>query len=373
MKDVVLTPLEQRLEWLVAAQTTHDNPAAFAHIITQLERELKGLTLSVERFGEQYPMVYGSTRGTRTPKVLFLIHLDVVPEAGSSTCALRVEGDKCYGRGVYDMKFAGACVLEMMHDLAAAGTLQQHDFAVLFTTDEEVGGFEVEKVLATEGFAPGLTVIPDGGEGWTIEHAAKGLLHGKLEAHGRAAHGSRPWEGDNALDHLLFAANELKQYHTDDKDGTTVSINQLYAGKAINQIPDEAILRFDARSFVYEDLTAIDERCQYLAETYGLVYTQEVFGYPCILNEHHDLTQEFIKVMTDFLGRPVSYSQSYAATDGRWFAQFNLPVITLRIRGGDIHGPEEWIMREDLPRFTELLKKFVLHACKIPVEATVRA
>ena len=70
----------------------------------------------------------------------------------------------------------------------------------MFTTDEELGGENGVGELLKHGWSAGLAVIPDGGENWQVESAAKGPLRAEIVClAGRSAHGSRPWEGENAI------------------------------------------------------------------------------------------------------------------------------------------------------------------------------
>ena len=82
-------------------------------------------------------LVATSRKDQKHPKVMLVGHLDVVA-AALDQFELRREDGKLYGRGVLDMKFAVACFLETAVTLK--DRMDEFDFGIMLTTDEEVGG-----------------------------------------------------------------------------------------------------------------------------------------------------------------------------------------------------------------------------------------
>ncbi len=158
---------------------------------------------------------------------------------------LHRDGEKLYGRGVYDMKFAVACYLQLLQ--ALKDQLAELDFAIMLSSDEEIGGSHGVEPLLREGYTAEVCIIPDGGDNWCIEKSSKGGWVVELSAPGRSAHSSRPWEGDNAAEKLLKTLRPILALNTNDQDGVTVILTQLNGGKAINQVPSSASATVDVR------------------------------------------------------------------------------------------------------------------------------
>ena len=64
----------------------------------------------------------------------------------------------------------------------------------------------------------------------------------RLKAKGTAAHGSRPWLGDNAIEHFYQDYLKIKSFFTEQSDdswGKTICLSQIRAGESFNQVPGE--------------------------------------------------------------------------------------------------------------------------------------
>lgn len=353
-----LTTLEQRLSLLVAMPTFTADTATYQKAIDSIGEELRSLGMHTTTELGTHPHLVATTHATKKPKVMFVAHLDVVPEAHGGHCELKVDGDNLTGRGVFDMKFAAACYLELTHNLAESGNLHNYDFGIMLTTDEEIGGEHGVGELLADGWSTELAVIPDGGENWQAESAAKGMLGLELTAPGRSAHGSRPWEGDNAATRLMDMLVELRQsFPYVDHDSLTLSINQISAGQAINQIPDQAVATMDIRAFTVAELQSAKQHVTELAGKYSVEVREVIGGQPMALDLENTHVQTTLKLLEQFRGETIGFSKSFGATDGQWFSGHDIPCFIMRPAGGGIHGPDEWMSRSDLPKFYSFLRQ----------------
>jgi succinyl-diaminopimelate desuccinylase len=364
--------LEQRLALLVQMPTVTSDSAACRAAIQSLSEELGSLGMQVETQLSDHPYLIATTRPTNHPRILLVAHLDVVPPTNGAEHQLRLNGDTLTGRGVHDMKFAAACYLQLAHELHEQGTLGNYDFGIMFTTDEEIGGVNGAAEILNNGWSTDLAIIPDGGENWTVELGAKGLICLQLTAHGRSAHGSRPWEGDNAIDKLVAVLNEIHfKYPYTSQNQLTISVNQISGGQAINQIADSAQTVIDIRAFTAEELKSAEEGIREIADKYSADVEYISSGNPVALDLDDSTVQAALQSLEQFLGRPVEFTRSYGATDGRWFTKANIPSFIVRPQGGDIHGPGEWLLREDLPKFYDFLRLLTDEIALIAVDKTV--
>lgn len=352
--------LEKTLAELVAIPSTSDNAEACNEIITYIERRLLPLGLHIERSAyTPNPWLLATTNGTKAPDILLAAHLDVVPGLPEQF-TLQSDGEKLIGRGTYDMKFAAACYINLFETFSEQ--LRSKNIGMLFTTDEEIGG-DCMPGLLEAGLRPGIVFIPDGGDNWQIEEKAKGFFGIELSTKGRWAHGSRPWEGDNAMHRLMDALSQLRQaYPSDDPMGSTLVVSAIHGGKAVNQVPDYAEGKIDFRSFDTEECSAFILRLTRLAEKYGLEFRIPQSGAPVVFNKEHPSAQSFVHALRDIIGKEVTYKPSFGGSDARYFAAYSIPSIICEPSGGGRHAPDEWILKDDLERYHNLLHHWLLNS-----------
>lgn len=362
-KKDMQTSLETTLANLIAIPSVSENTAACLEIITFVKSEVAALGLHIIESSPDAgrPWFIATTKQTLTPDILLAAHLDVVPGA-TALFTMRHHGDKLVGRGVYDMKLAAACYLEFLKK--HADILHTLNIGLLFSSDEEIGGDSMLDIIAT-GLRPGVIFIPDGGGDWQVEARAKGLFGIKLFASGKAAHGSRPWEGENALHPIMDVVHALRHEHPlKGPDDATLAITGIKGGQAVNQIADSASAHLDFRSFDDQELLRFKERVFELSNEHGIEATIVQSGSPVIFDKHHPAVQPFLHAMEEVRGEPVSYVDSYGGTDARYFAPYNIPCIIMEPHGGGRHAGDEWLKTEDLSTYYTLIERWVLSAAK---------
>lgn len=350
--------LENTLARLIAIPSESMDNVACREIIEYVRSELEPLGVHIGGdASSQHPWLIATTQPTKTPKILLVAHLDVVPAVEDSQYELRKDERKLYGRGVWDMKYAAAGFIELFKNQREQ--LPALDIGVLFTTDEEIGGYQGVREVLRQGWRTELAFIPDYGDEWRIEEKAKGLYSCKLFTEGRSAHGSRPWEGDNAVQKLIPVLHELQtMYSSADHLGPTLSINMLEGGEAMNQIADNASAWLDFRAFEVQEIAEYKALLQRLTKEYNFQYEETVTGHPLTLDKNHPLVKAYLSTL-EAHGITPKYEKSFGATDGRWFAEYDIPCIVTGPHGFGAHGGEEWVARQDLVTFYHLLEHFV--------------
>jgi succinyl-diaminopimelate desuccinylase len=141
--------------------------------------------------------------------VHFNSHIDVV-EAGPGWTFEPFGGEvangRVYGRGTCDMKGGLASSIIACESLIESGLMQSGALEISGTVDEESGGFAGVAYLAERGYfsKPKVhhVIIPEplGVDRICLGH--RGVWWSEVETRGRIAHGSMPFLGDSAINHM---------------------------------------------------------------------------------------------------------------------------------------------------------------------------
>ena len=195
--------------------------------------------------------------------ILLMSHIDVVD--GPDQLFEPAERDgKLYGRGSIDDKYAVALSMvlfrEHLFKARKQGRLTEDlPLGLLITGDEEGGGHkgaeEALKKIRTD-----FCIALDGGNVRKIVIKEKGVLRLKLISRGKAAHGSRPWLGENAIEKLFEDYRAIKAFFQEEGPEhwhRTINFSIIHAGKSNNQVPDLAEAVFDVRYTEKDDMDAL--------------------------------------------------------------------------------------------------------------------
>jgi len=266
---------------------TQNPPGGTINVVEWLEETLEEPSLSVERFevDPEKPNLIATLPGRTDRTLCFNGHLDTVPfdESDWAYDPLGERDDeRIYGRGTTDMKGAVAAIVQVALAYARTGTEPPVTLQFALVSDEETGGDAgLTTLLETTAFDPdacvvGETTARNGRH--SVSVADRGNIWLTLEASGIAAHGSRPMIGENAVDRLTDAIEQLRDDFGQQKlsvdssmddiieesvdfyepEAGAVAARSLYryptinlgiieGGTAINTVPASACARVDIR------------------------------------------------------------------------------------------------------------------------------
>ncbi len=349
---------------LISIKSLATNPQGLRDIVDYCARYLDGLPLNIHRYEKEgKPSLVATFNIGKHPKVFFVGHLDVV-DAEEDQFSPRIEGNRLYGRGALDMKGPDAVMLCLFRRLAEEGI--KPDIGLMLTTDEEVGSENgVKYLLFEEDWSSDFALIPDGGENFQLIIAEKGVLHVKVTARGKAAHGSRVWEGVNALDSLINFYNELKaqfpQEPCDDPEHwhNTINLGKFVGGNSVNRVADKGEMYLDIRFVEPWTSDRMLELIRDKASQFGIEEI-EVISRGEVMNTSPDdpYVAKYRKVASEVLGRGVKLSREHGATDGRFFAEKGIPVVITYPIGANIHGRDEWVDIDSLETLYRIMDAF---------------
>ncbi|MFW9780044.1 MAG: M20 family metallopeptidase [Candidatus Heimdallarchaeota archaeon] len=193
------------------------------------------------------------------PRSLVLTgHLDTVPIGKRSNWTKDPIGAQeldgyVYGRGSADMKAGVAACLGAVKHFNRLSENKDLDYMVTFlgTSDEEIG-LEGAKHAVKSGImnsADFLLVAEP--TGLNVGIAEKAVLWMTIQARGRAAHGSTPEKGINAIEAITDLFPMLRSALPELQDPilgqSTLNIGVIQGGKSANVVPEYAELQCDYR------------------------------------------------------------------------------------------------------------------------------
>ena len=351
-------PLIEVLSDLVSYPTVSGDNIAAARCIGYMEDYLRDRGMHVRlHLSEGFPSIVATTRDTSHPKVLLQAHLDVVP-APDSLFEVHVDDGKLVGRGVFDMKFAGAIFLKLIDELG--DDLHNHDFGIMFTFDEEIGGRNGAGALVEKGYSADVCVLPDAGDNWQIEVNQKGLWICRLLTRGLSAHGSRPWEGDSAILRLIKALDDAEElFEGQNKNTDTLSINEIQGGSAPNQVPANASATLDIRFLDENSHQSIREKLHEIAKNHDAEIETIASIKNCTTDTDNPYVSSFLEIAEEVHGASINTLTSLGHSDSHYFVNVGIPTILLRPDGGAAHSDNEWIDIESLEKYYTLIKRYV--------------
>jgi len=294
---------------------------------------------------------------TEEPALLLNGHLDVVPAKPEDFRPYQKD-NRIYGRGSGDMKAACAVMIEIMKKMASEE--RPPSLGLMLTTDEEIGGFNgVGYLVETRGYRPELALIPDGGRNLaTLAVNEKGVLHLKLKAFGKAAHGSRPFLGENAVDKLIGTYQELRKFIPqlrEQKWQNTMNLGKIQGGEATNKVPDYAEMDLDIRFVGKEDKDKILRQVREVTSDFEILAQ----GPPFVQDENDHFIKDYQRIAEEVLGQELSLYRSEGASDARFFSEVGVPVISTKINCDNIHAEREWVDIDSMERFYDIVLAFV--------------
>lgn len=299
-------------------------------------------------------------RGVKQPRILFCGHLDIVP-CEKNQLRMRRSGTRLIGRGTYDMKGPIAAMASAMRDILHASP--HASVGLLLSGDEEHGGFHGvgDWVQKHSKQLPEVVFIPDGGDGFAAVTEEKGVLNVVVECTGKTGHGSRPWEGRNAIQQASDGIQKLRNAFPDPRGfldwKTSVVPTRFDAGIADNQIPGAARIFLDIRHVPKDAPTSVLRkiaRC-FPKQRIRVMRVGSSFSTPITSRPFRHLRQTYQNV----LGKKLKTMHFPSACDARFFAAHNVPVLLMRPPGGGAHGPDEWTSLPGLEQYAHVLREYV--------------
>lgn len=313
-----------------------------------------GLDVVVEEARPGRPNVVGVLDGRAPGRTLVLCgHLDTVGVEGmASPFDAVVRDGRLYGRGAQDMK--GGVAAMMGAARALAGTLERGRLVVAAVADEEYASLGAEALVATLTADAAVVTEPTDLQ---VAIGHKGFAWVEVETRGRAAHGSRPRDGRDAI---LRMGRVLARLERLDRElqarpphpilGTgSLHASLIAGGRELSSYPDRCALQMERRILTGETLElALDEVMAILADLRAEdpefeAHATMPFGrLPYEMPRDHELTRALTAVLREMGREPVVAGMSFW-TDAAVLGHAGIPSLLFGPSGAGLHSVEEYV------------------------------
>jgi glutamate carboxypeptidase len=302
---------------------------------------------------------------TSAKPVMLLGHLDTVwPVGALQRMPFRIENERAYGPGIFDMKSGIVLMLEALRALNELQLPVRSAVKILLTCDEESGSLSSRALVESEarGCASVFVLepsLPGGG----AKTQRKGMANYDLTTHGIEAHaGLEPEKGASAI---LELARQIQTLHSlnDYANGVTVNVGVVKGGSGRNVVAGVAQAEVDVRFWTMEQgarvMRQIETMQPVLAGT-RLELSGGLDRPPLERTRELAALYEHTRQLAAELGFELAEGAAGGGSDGNFTAALNIPTLDgLGVAGAGAHAAHEHILIDDLPRRAALLVRLL--------------
>lgn len=303
-------------------------------------------------------------------------HLDTVGRAGMTVDPLGGEwrDGKVFGRGSLDMKGGVAAALAALQALTAAGVRLRGDVILAGVADEEYASIGTEALVKEYTADAAVVCEPSGLE---IGVAHKGFAWISVEVQGRAAHGSRP---DLGIDAIVKAAKVLSGLEVLQErlslrrhrllGAPSVHASLIEGGTEMSTYPDRCRIRIERRTIPGEDRAAVAGELEGLlsgirSADAAFQASSELFFY----RPHFEISraEPIVDTLAAVCRRLWRAEPRYCGFSG-WLDssildQAGIPTVIFGPRGEGLHAAVEYVEFDSVAAVAQVLAGLIAAFC----------
>jgi acetylornithine deacetylase len=314
----------------------------------------------------------GSGGGGRS--LMLNAHTDTVGVAGMTEPFVpRLEGRRLYGRGAYDMK--GSLAACMLAAAEAKRRGLRGDVIMTAVADEEFASVGTAAVVASLQADAAIVTEPTEMQ---LAVAHRGFVAMEVETEGRAAHGSRPHLGIDAIakmGRVLVGIEELDRRLRANPTHPYVGSGSVHAsliegGQEFSSYPARCVLQAERRTIPGETVELAEHEFREIIARAGegdpdfsaelrIPFSREPFE----VAEDAEIVQAVRRHATVALGvKPEMVGVSFWA-DSALLAAAGTPTVLFGPIGEGAHAEVEWVDVESLERCVEIYAGVAAELC----------
>ena len=350
-----------------------------AEIADALASEMRaiGLDVTTEMVEPGRPNVIGVLNGARPgPSLMFCGHIDTVGVAGMTDPFTPREADgRVYGRGAQDMKSGVAAMIDAARAVAHSGGLAAGRLVIACVVDEEHSSIGAEALVRKWSADAAVVTEPTD---LTIATGHKGFAWVDIDVHGKAAHGSRPLEGEDAIFRMGRVLSRLEALDREVQArpphallGTgSLHASLVSGGRELSSYPDRATLQMerrtlpgDADSMAIREVQAILEKLKSDDPTFradaAATFSRPAYELPA----DHRLPTSLAAAVKEAGGTPTFGGASFW-TDAAVLGHAGIPSVLFGPGGAGLHSTEEYVIVSDVLMCRDALAALARSWCR---------
>jgi succinyl-diaminopimelate desuccinylase len=300
----------------------------------------------------------GNQGSSKEPVVMLNGHLDVVPAKPEQFEPLEKDG-RLFARGSYDMLGAAATMMRCLADWAGSG--RGRGVGLMLVPSEETAGEIGTQYLLDKGYGAEFAICGEPTDlGIAVE--AKGVLQVEIVLRGKSAHGSKPWEGENAIEAAFETYERIRQSpfmkeRTQSYQGPSLNLARIEGGDAINRVPDRCMLTVDIRYLPCQSCDEIVRQINSAAQ--GAVVRVINVGIPVSVSKDNPHVTTLAQCVYDICGSNPTFVSQHGSADTRFFTARGIPAVEFGPVGANHHGDDEYVQLDSLAIYRRILDQFI--------------
>jgi acetylornithine deacetylase len=325
----------------------------------------------ITRLGEaDRPSIVAVKPGRGGRSLMLNGHLDTVAATPAQLVPAQRDG-RLYGRGAFDMKSGVAAIMVAAAEARCAG-----DVIVALVADEEFGSTGTEQVLEKFTADAAIVAEPSGLE-LTVAH--RGFAWFEVEISGRAAHGSQPEFGVDAIAHAAQIMRALDELGRSLAAGAkhpllghgTVRVSTISGGVDAATVAPSAALTIERRFLPGESPDAVEAELRLALgalldssapDTARATLSRLVARGAFEAAPQSPIVDVVSRHTHAVTGSAVRRGEPFW-TDAGLFADAGIPCLVIGVDGGGAHADEEWSTAESIYQLTEILRRTIEEFC----------
>jgi len=365
--------MKELLKKLVQAESTPQKGELAAAEVISAELSRSGIDSRIDTWDQTRANIIAQVKSAgHKGALIFACHLDVVGPGEAKWEkppfeAFESDG-KVYGRGSADMKGGIAATVTAIRRIVDSGVKLQGDIVFVASAGEETDSCGAKRFISDRSQLPEFigVVIPEPTD-FAIVTAHRGMLWLEVTTKGKAAHGSTPQLGVNAIISMRSVLDELENYEIPAEPHKllgecSMSVNTIMGGKALNVVPDKCSIGIDIRTLPkqnHQDIITDLEKTFAKLKSQNPRFDAEVSVVRQVQPLETDCGCDFVKDLCSAVGTSETTAVGFT-TDGPYFASLGAPVVIFGPGKPQLcHKPDEYIEIRDVEKAVEYYKNII--------------